>query len=405
MQRLNSSLRTTPPEITLARAKALGARLGVSRVTDTTRLDSVGIPVFASIRPGAVEGSLCVNAGKGVRPIEAEVGAHMEAIEFAVAEPKEHLHTLASAGPLDVLGGVQSISALADFCPIHGKGVTLGGSLDCVPANDLVTGAEVLIPAETVFLPYTPRSGKSVFGSSSNGLASGNSIAEATLHALFEVIERDISAFNQVNDVAVRIDEETLPAVCAELIDKIEAAGLSVSVRVIPNEFGIPMFDAHVFDAAALGSVALASGLGCHAVPEIALVRAITEAAQSRLSAIHGGRDDLRRSEARLAEFQTGALETAAGMAFRALIDSRATVSFDDLDDWMPQTQTIDDAISMVSDRLLRQGIQHICRVILTSGEDELHVVRVVVPKLEFFGHGSRRVGPRLLGYLHGRIS
>src|ERR1700690_4612844 len=83
---LSSSLRTTPPQVTLARARARAPALGISRVTDITRLDRVGIPVYASIRPSALPGSLCVNAGKGLRPIEAEVGAYMEAIEFALAE-------------------------------------------------------------------------------------------------------------------------------------------------------------------------------------------------------------------------------------------------------------------------------------------------------------------------------
>jgi len=85
--RLSSSLRTTPPEVTLARARAVAPSLGITRVTDITRLDRVGVPVYASIRPTAAPGSLCVNAGKGLHPIEAEVGAYMEAIEFALAEP------------------------------------------------------------------------------------------------------------------------------------------------------------------------------------------------------------------------------------------------------------------------------------------------------------------------------
>ena len=76
-----------PPEVTLARARERARALGVTRVTDITRLDRVGIPVYASIRPAAAVGSLCVNAGKGLLPIEAEVGAYMEAIEFALAEP------------------------------------------------------------------------------------------------------------------------------------------------------------------------------------------------------------------------------------------------------------------------------------------------------------------------------
>src|SRR5579862_6644062 len=82
----SSSLRTVRIEITLSHAIPLAEKLGISRVTDISRLDRVGVPVFASIRPGAQRGSLCVNAGKGLTAAEARVGAAMEAIEFAMAE-------------------------------------------------------------------------------------------------------------------------------------------------------------------------------------------------------------------------------------------------------------------------------------------------------------------------------
>ena len=62
-------------------------RLGISRVTDSTRLDRIGIPVFSSIRPSAAEASLCVHAGKGTTTTEARTGALMEAIEFAFSDP------------------------------------------------------------------------------------------------------------------------------------------------------------------------------------------------------------------------------------------------------------------------------------------------------------------------------
>ena len=81
--RLSSSLRELPLNETLRRARGMARGLGISRVTDITRLDRVGVPVYVSIRPGAQPGSLCVNAGKGMHPLEAQVGAYMEAIEFA----------------------------------------------------------------------------------------------------------------------------------------------------------------------------------------------------------------------------------------------------------------------------------------------------------------------------------
>jgi len=60
------------------------AGLGISRVTDITRLDRLGLSVHASVRPRGR--SLCVHAGKGMRPEESRVGALMEAVELALAE-------------------------------------------------------------------------------------------------------------------------------------------------------------------------------------------------------------------------------------------------------------------------------------------------------------------------------
>jgi ribosomal protein S12 methylthiotransferase accessory factor len=87
MHRLSSSLRRRSAEETLRIiANDIAPQLGITRVTDTTWLDRIGIPVFASIRPDALKGSLCVNAGKGLRSVEAKIGAYMEAIEFSLAQ-------------------------------------------------------------------------------------------------------------------------------------------------------------------------------------------------------------------------------------------------------------------------------------------------------------------------------
>ena len=77
MHRLSSSLRTRSAEESLKYAQEIAANLGITRVTDTTWLDRIGIPVYASIRPNAAVGSLCVNAGKGLRDVEAKIGAYM----------------------------------------------------------------------------------------------------------------------------------------------------------------------------------------------------------------------------------------------------------------------------------------------------------------------------------------
>jgi ribosomal protein S12 methylthiotransferase accessory factor len=291
MERLNSSLRTRTAADTLPRAQAMAARFGITRVTETTRLDLIGIPVFSSIRPDALPGSLCVSAGKGVAPIEAQVGAYMEAIEFGVVERRGQTGSRAGASR-DLLGGNARPSILADCCPVHGKLSILSGPLDCIPSHDLFSGRDVLIPTELVAMPYRPQYGSRMYGATTNGLASGNTVDEATLHGLLEVIERDVLSFNHVRDTGIRLSDDGLPPVVEALATRIRAAGLPIVMRSLPNAFNLPTFDAYIFDPFASGP-SIAWGSGCHIVPEIALVRAVAEAVQSRGTAIHGGRDDV----------------------------------------------------------------------------------------------------------------
>ena len=175
----------------------LAPALGITRVTDITRLDRIGIPVYSSVRPSAIPGSLCVNAGKGILPVEAEVGAFMEAIEFAFAEP-HHAHTsVTAATPRDVLDGRIRPDAVLDFCPPIGHEIELRKKIDCVTAIDALSGNKTLVPAECVLHPYRARRRSTLyFGSNTNGLCSGNTELEAMVHGLAEVVERDIRSFH-----------------------------------------------------------------------------------------------------------------------------------------------------------------------------------------------------------------
>lgn len=61
MFRLSSSFRTRSAEDSLKLAKTIAREMGVTRVTNVTWLDKIGIPVFAGIRPYASKGSLNVH--------------------------------------------------------------------------------------------------------------------------------------------------------------------------------------------------------------------------------------------------------------------------------------------------------------------------------------------------------
>jgi ribosomal protein S12 methylthiotransferase accessory factor len=397
---LGSSVRSVPAEVTLERARRKARELGITRVTDITRLDRVGVPVYASIRPGAGEGSLCVNAGKGLRPIEAEVGAAMEAIEFALAEPGASDVAVEWASARDVLDGRTRPEAILDLCPRLGAKIDLDAPLPCVAAEDVHTGARVLVPAELVFLPFRPaprgrRRAPSYFGSSSNGLASGNTVREASVHALCELVERDIRSFEAVQDGGAPVDLRSLTGAAEALVRRIREAGLDLYVRSADRGLGIPFFAAMLHDPESSNPQLLNAGYGCHPSRAVAFVRAVTESAQSRLTVIHGGRDDLTDHHARYRGWSAARRRAHRARLFAGM--ARGTpVAYGRLPDCAAEATRVEGCERLLVGRLRAAGIDRFLRVVFTRPDDEVHVVRMIVPRLESLTYELRRVGPRL---------
>lgn len=374
--------------------------LGITRVTDVTRLDRVGLPVYSGIRPGAVEGSLCVNAGKGASRLDAQIGAYMESIEFAAAEPGTAPVEVVLGTIRDVIDGSDRPNAILDFCPIARRGFGSNEALACVAAEEILGGSRVQVPAELVLLPYVGLPGTGKFGSNSNGLASGNDRDEAVLHGLLEVIERDTRSFHRLRDTGRLVCRESLEGLALSVMEQVERASLDVCLRWLPNQFRIPCYEAIIWDPSAMNSLIIAAGYGCHLDPVIAAVRAITEAAQSRLSWIHGGRDDLQAMDD---DFGGGAsLQTARQVAdqFARYRADPAPVAFEET--WRRSTvpSGIRACIDDVMDRLCRGNVRHVCVVPLTIGASPLQVVRVIVPRLEYLDRFSHRIGPRLHAFI-----
>ena len=132
----------------------------------------------------------------------------------------------------------------------------------------------------------------------SSGLASGNHPSEALCHAMFEVIERDCEwRWERMSPSAQRsreLDPDTVDSpVLRGLLDQFAGAEVSVRMWDMTSEVGIPAFGCSIDEAGPLGRTGPYDGFGCHLSAEIALSRAMTEAAQSRLTFIAGSRDDL----------------------------------------------------------------------------------------------------------------
>jgi ribosomal protein S12 methylthiotransferase accessory factor len=397
--RLGSSFRARTLDAVFPRAEALAQACGISRVTDVTRLDRVGIPVCTSIRPLAQPGSLCVNAGKGFDPLEARVGAMMEAIEYAYAEPRNSRASAVQAPIGKVLASRSARGGVLDLCPLAGAAIPSDAVVPCVEAMDLSRSA-ALVPAELVFFPLRLPPAQTYFGNNTNGLASGSTVVEATVHGLFEVIERDIASFRRLGAPSIGIDLLSVPTRPSRAIDRLEANGFEMAVESMPNRFGVAWFAATLWERGCLDPLFVAEGFGCHLDPEVALSRAITEAAQSRLTLIHGARDDIDQRVARFVRMPAPRKQSYARTLIARARRPGPARDFSTIPNGAGDCGSLDELLEALRVRLDRAGIARVLRVVLTPPDAPMHVVRIIVPGLENFTFLLPRVGARLARYL-----
>ena len=382
------SMRALAPETTLLYAQRLAAAAGISEVSDLTDLDVLGVPVCVSVRPHARGESFTF--GKGLRPVEAEVGAYMEALEFFFAEPGNGQLATRWGSPREVSRAEHASDAILDFPPLLNREVDLDASLLLASVQDLETGDDCTIPAELIYYP-APDVGQSLFGSSTNGLASGNSVLEASIQALLELIERDIWSFELVRSASRLVDPASLPDNVREIVERAEQHGLRLKVRTVPNDYGLPFFAAFVFDLNNPSRRTFNGGWACDVDRDVALVRAVTEAAQSRVAFIHGGRN-VPASQVVDSTSDEGQL---VRRHIQGVSDPRKQTSLRDI----PHpafSGTQEQQLDLVISRLRGVVQEPIYRVVLTSPESPLQVVRLVVPLLESFKESRVRVGRRL---------
>jgi len=374
-------MRSSPPETTLLHARQWAATAGISEVRDITELDVLGVPVFVSVRPQARGEAFTF--GKGLRSVDAEVGAYMEALEFYFAEPGIGDVSTHWGSARDVAGHERADDAILDFVPLLQREVDLDGPLLLALARDLESGAECAIPAELIYYP-APEVGQSLFGSSTNGLASGNSVLEATIQALLELIERDIWSFEFVRNVSRLVEAASLPDGVSEIVGRAEQNGLQLKVRTIPNDYGIPFFAAFVFDLNNPSRKTFNGGWACDLDRDRALIRAVNEAAQSRVAFIHGG----RKAPASDADEQVR-------RHMMGVSDPRQQVLLTDIPD-LAVDSTLQQKLDALIEILRRVVREPIYRVVFTPPDSPLQVVRVVVPLMENLKETRVRLGRRL---------
>ncbi len=372
--------RTIDPQATVDRVLGLAPVFGITRVANVTGLDVIGLPVVMVCRPNSR--SLAVSQGKGLDLAAAHASGLMEAIELWHAERIDRPVRLATHNQLRFSHRVANLGGLP-----RTSGGIFHDDLKAlwIEGINLPTGEPVLLPYELVHMdttrPMPPGSG--CFAFSSNGLASGNHALEAIGHGLCEVIERDANTLAELSgEVAEddsRVDLETIDdPLCREVLDLYTRAGVAVAVWDITSDLGVPAFRALVLDREAdpFQIRGAGGGMGCHPSRGVALLRALTEAAQSRLTTIAGARDDmpLRKYEAwrdadALGRLRKSVVEAAPTRDFRAAPDFAA--------------ETFEEDLAALLGRLAAAGFPEVIAVDLTHPGLDLPVVRIVVPGLE----------------------
>ncbi len=269
-------------------------------------------------------------------------------------------------------------------------------AIDWIEGHDLLRGTSCWIPAEIVHTDYAQPEADGYFLAGSNGLASGNHRVEAINAALYELVERDALAVWMARPLRQRagclLDLTSIdnPG-CRALLERYAAVDIAALVWDITTDLGIAAFLCEIRDPAPGDPQALRRfhGSGCHADRGIALSRALTEAAQTRLTYIAGIRDDLSPEEYRAApddDIREALLDALAREVEPRSFAAAPSAAADDLTD----------DLRWALGRLAAARIARVVAVDLTRPEFDIPVVRLVIPGLEWDPHHPNyRPGPR----------
>jgi YcaO-like protein with predicted kinase domain len=374
--------RAVDPDETLRRIAPYREAMGITRVANLTGLDRIGIPVVAVYRPNAR--SLAVSQGKGATMAAARASGLMEAVESYHAEHITRPTRQASYVKMRRSARTANVGRLP-----RPRRSTFRAQLPIpwIEGLDLLDGESVWVPYEMVHLDFRfpPPPGSGAFVMSSNGLASGNHYLEAIVHALCEAIERDATTLSLQDDLGttVRLDLESVDdPTCRAVLDRYVASRVSVAVWDTTTDIGVASFLCQIAEPpeARMRPVSGAHGMGCHPDRKVALLRALTEAAQCRLTWISGARDDARAED-----------YDASPERFRFELDCMAVRGpmrhFHDVPTF--EALTFEEDLEWILGRLRGADTKEVIWVDLTRPEFGIPVVRVIVPGLEPTGFGS----------------
>jgi len=380
--------RTRSPRQTLEDYARFMPLMGLTRLANVTGLDSIGLPVYTAIRPNSR--SLATAQGKGFDADSAKASALMESIETWHAEHIAH--------PLrwDAYWSLQKTSAVVNVAELpryQGRELNLDRPCLWIEGYDLMQQCPMWVPYEAATINCVSPAGRApTFCVSTNGLASGNHLLEAIVHGLCEVIERDAETLWRLTDDLRQLDLTTVDdEACAQTLALLDRAGVRAAAWNLTTDLGIPVYGCAILESPDQPSgrgLGVYYGFGCHLSPGVALMRALSEAVQTRVTYISGSRDDFFREEYEQAtneDLLRGIWAEISNPPVTEPFTAQASLA----------TESFEEDIALLLSALGTAGIRSAVVVNLTKPEIGVPVVKVVVPGLEGLFEADCQRGPR----------
>ena len=381
--------RACSADATFRRISPVLKEFGITRLAKQTNLDHTGIPVWSAIRPNSK--SLAVNQGKGLSEIDAKVSAMMEAVERATAEAPPLCGKTASFSELEKQG--HRYDLLKILMAKQGPPITAEEPVEWVRARHLVDDEPVWVPLDALLLDRTR---PNRFWLTSDGLASGNTEQEAIFHGVLERIERDADViWNNLGEAAraktvIDIDTFEDPEL-QSLMTKIRAAKLDIQMFDLTSDIGIPVFLTRLYPQGLTSNkqpnyIDMTQGMGAHPFAVRAIIRAVTEAVQSKVTLTTGTRDDVA----------PGAYREPLNKALITMLQwpSRPWTGRD----FFSGQPALGEMLEGILDLFRQRNLGDLMAVRLNPYEQRFAVVRILATGLENPpGHRKHRFGPRAL--------
>ena len=137
----------------------------------------------------------------------------------------------------------------------------------------------------------------------------------------------------------------------------------------------------------------LALGVGTHLDPDVAVIRALTEVAQSRATQIHGTREDTINADF----MRKSGYEHMKRMNKHYFEQEEEVINLSDIED--KSSHSIKKDIETSIEEVQKAGFEQILYTDLTREEIGINVARVIIPKAELYSLDEERLGTRALEY------